>query len=44
MDNEEELLMVVSNIRSNVAVIAICACGSTFIFFVGLLLFLIPKT
>jgi hypothetical protein len=44
MNNEEELLMLVSNIRSNVAVIAVCACGSTFLLFIGLLLFLIPQT
>ena len=38
MDNEEELLIKVSNIRSNVAVITICVCGITCLIFVGLLL------
>jgi hypothetical protein len=40
MNNEEELLMLVSNIRSNVAVIAIGVWGATAIIIIGLVVYI----
>ena len=43
MNNEEELIILVSNIRSNVAVIAIGVCGIAFMIFIGLLLIILTR-
>lgn len=39
--NAEELLMSVSDIRSNVAVIEICVCVMTTMFFIGIILYFV---
>ena len=43
MNNEEELIILVNNIRSNVAVIAIGVCGIAFMIFIGLLIILLTR-
>lgn len=43
MNNDEELIMLVSNIRSNVGVIAIGVCGAVFMIFIGLLILILTR-
>jgi len=43
MNNEEELIMLVGNIRSNVAVIATGVCGTAFMVFIGLLILILTR-